>query len=888
MLQQCSTTVQLYTAGLVPHCIKRVEFQRMSSDTDDSLFGDLPVGTQNNEETFSNFNLATDAATGGGGDSYGGHAPPLLANLQLPDLRSLHDVFVDYTKSGSHYESKLREFVDNHPFAFWCGVSLDDSHSARLGITCKTSFTFTVGEDSDKKVISLSLRTSSDSKIDASVAEMKVLKDAVVLVCNEVDQIDDREAGEMRMEYLDNVYNDPGAFLARFDFGSGFPASRNFQNKQGFIDSLTIECTERHLTPEKYGLVNGDYERARLETLIRSMVSSLNEKLMKVYGISPPTSDLWKDPVYAKVLPRNPYGEGGGIMPRDSMFDHLDEGQRKRTPNLIKEVLKNFRVICMTPEISQRPDVQASLNAVLFLENQPVVQCKASNHVFLFVSITYTLYSFMGILLPHLLECEQVSSEVKAELGKLRPGYSRQARALGWSTTILSESTMDIVKTATGQEYAYTPIVLDFDEMIAVNVDAMLFGYNHLGYESKDGHRNYTPCLEIYARRGMQDLISTLAQITRLHGKSSERRLFSLEFFVKLFKEKTAYTDRDGTPVDGVDLHKFRADLQAYYDSRGLNQFINLSFLFTMRYLQRACAKCGCSLINKRDVLCDEIAKHSDVLVEALNNEVAEIPNGGYGESDHIKKNKQEEGHKDLELCVRDVRQVRFESVVREVPHTSTLCDKCHNRCGVGKQFKDLPTEPACEYARIAPQLFCRVLNGEAAASISNMTRELIEKDDLKMLDFATVEARMKGAQEGLVSPPYHISDTLGGDEAYWRSASSDVRRYMLRRQRTSFMKRLSGGCFLCHMDFSIGPFRELMGMDAHHEVEAKKKFSPSHGINYDMETEDDEFCKCVPLCRTCHLFIHSSEVARNILRTRMTGQGYITDEISGKISHSG
>ena len=107
-------------------------------------------------------------------------------------------------------------------------------------------------------------------------------------------------------------------------------------------------------------------------------------------------------------------------------------------------------------------------------------------------------------------------------------------------------------------------------------------------------HPDHVPVHKIYARPGMEKLITTMLLTKNIRQNNQQKHLFKnedgadLEWAVKVFQD---YAD--------VDVNWFRNDWKARFDKYPLSDNLNLMFIYTMRYLQECCAKCGKRLTCK-------------------------------------------------------------------------------------------------------------------------------------------------------------------------------------------------------------------------------------------------------------------------------------------------
>jgi len=622
----------------------------------------------------------------------------------------------------------------------------------------------------------------------------------------------------------------------------------------------------------------------QLGILLVNLVQDVHAKLRKRDGAAAaPSSETWTPPEFPDFVPTNPFPSKNIITEHNNCLELLNDEQKKQVPSVVGFVLQHFKLVPLSDDIENRDEVQSCKQR--WLEMQPVMQCIASGRVFFTESVHKAAAMINDRLMRHLLECDDVDEVVKRGLMELKrkTDKTRESIRLNWNRSQPTVAMIEILVLVTGMSYHRTPIVLDFSSMIKTHQDALKFGFDQLGFPSNRGHKNHTPVSEIYSREGIQELIKELLQILSLGPTNSLRgKLSSLEYLVELFREKTAYTT-NGEKVEGVDLHEFRHDLVAYYETRPLGKFIKCMFLFTMRYLQGGCVKCGCDL-TKVEVPIADIVKNSPALVSCLK--VARTPNGGYGEADHIERNQKEGGHKSMGLATCNVSKSTLLRQVNEWPHVANTCTECHNHAGVGAAYTNLSDSTFGEYESVEPRLFCDLQTCAASAVFDRTINGLISEVYASSLEFDTLTERISAAQEGH-EPSYHVMDLLASDKEHWEDAADYTRRLMLRRARTVYRKRRVGGCYLCGKDFSAGPLRQLASLDAHHELEDKKVFGPATGIKKSIVEEDAEFCKCIPLCRPCHLFIHSNDVARTLLRLKLKEGGYVVDNDSGKISRN-
>ena len=348
----------------------------------------------------------------------------------------------------------------------------------------------------------------------------------------------------------------------------------------------------------------------------------------------------------------------------------------------------------------------------------------------------------------------------------------------------------------------------------------------------------------------MKRLIQTIFILSTLPNRDSKRDKIDYDYVKLMFSR-----------FGGVDISSFREEeeeqLKEMLGDMKLNEFMHMMFVYTARYKQERCACCG------RDII--------DSVFGAIGFESNHWGNDQDDEELHLKL---------FEICSGNFGR-KFVDILWELCKTRLECWSCHNRYGPYK-YQSLPNKCYGDYSdytkprpcfevqlskecRDLYKVCCRLLDTNIMSLSHNNIMEAIHKDTI----FDPRDAVLFNEQEWEIE--------LGTD--------TDTRRRMIKRIYLQGEKRLSGGCFLCDEEHANSPLRDIPGVDNDHLCPDKKRFNPSEGIRYSLDTARDENKKCCPLCKKCHMRITHSKSAKAEYERKLKAAGYQWSKTTGFLS---
>ena len=110
-------------------------------------------------------------------------------------------------------------------------------------------------------------------------------------------------------------------------------------------------------------------------------------------------------------------------------------------------------------------------------------------------------------------------------------------------------------------------------------------------------------------------------------------------------------------------------------------------------------------------------------------------------------------------------------------------------------------------------------------------------------------------------------------------------RQFYLCRVFMNAITRKLGGCLFCKMSFSNLLPTDLMGVDFHHIMEAKKEREPSELVHGSPWRAAKELRKTCALCKMCHAKVtHSKSSASKFMTLFNDEFGYNVDNATGYV----
>ena len=614
----------------------------------------------------------------------------------------------------------------------------------------------------------------------------------------------------------------------------------NFSNEQSAIAARENEIKERSLKDVQTFEHN---KQAMLGIMLRVIQEKMNGVLHKQVdktnsnhykSVSTVADEAIKSGEFAIIIKEeNPFKKP--IVPTP-LKQLISEEEYKKCTEYQQLVYKYIEQASLSQDDIDDWEQDGNQKGQPPLLNQPIVRCVCCGKQFRYFSLSIAigqLFTRQNLLVQHLLKCMKFRLTHPID-------YTKLLKRNGKAWTSHSANNIDkYIEAVTGlsiDNLPVVPVIYKHQNIIdkAAKIAAMPIDDNNT-----PRHEDHVPIADIYQRQGIIKLIYTLVCISLISPHSDERKngeYDSVEYYEKLFRAKAE-----------VNINDFREDDWEYmFDKYGASSCSTLMYIYSMRHLQKACAKGGC--------------KSATSLF------------GSSHESNHVEADGAEPGSlaaltKGFDLCSTHKKK-RILIVVIEFGLIRSECLIHHNIWGYKLSYDDMPSECVGKYDDLTEKrLFCDVqdtdrckrlhrLMDEFDARVGTLTAEEVrrrvkevtgyEPEDLSL--FRDAESNSAGVYSNTEEPKEF--DELNKEE----------KLRVLKQTEYYFERRETGGCYMCDFTTNNRARRDFGNHHAHHVKEEDKEFGPSECLKKSFKDGRKERRKCCPLCGECHIRVHNTK----------------------------
>jgi hypothetical protein len=279
------------------------------------------------------------------------------------------------------------------------------------------------------------------------------------------------------------------------------------------------------------------------------------------------------------------------------------------------------------------------------------------------------------------------------------------------------------------------------------------------------------------------------------------------------------------------------------------------NFLCLIKEKQCACARCG---IEIRDSMFGAI---------------------GY-ESDHIEENYHENDDSNKNFWIGNLDQCNIYATLNEIVKTQLTCGFCYYRVKYSVIAK-LPKVLTRKCDAIPPRAVSVYLDSDEGKSMLVDFNQAWHADDL-MERLSWQELQAMTSKFGLA-----LEDIAYITKGVWNDGKRGNKTTCQHRLCRVFINAITHkleGCLFCGAPFSNLLSIQLMGIDFHHIMEAKKSCGPIKCAYKSPRDATMELRKTCTLCRLCHAKVTHSNSSLSKFLTRFEELGYKVDKSTGYV----
>jgi len=686
--------------------------------------------------------------------------------------------------------------------------------------------------------------TISLSRINVLVTDARYLKDVGLVLINKLASLETSR----RQRYLQILMNDvslisldtllaDNANIIFKEKGGIRNTKLNFNDEQSAITARVNEINERKL---KNVDTFENTKQAMFEIMLRVIQDKLNGVLRNqgdntnsnYKTVSKVANDAIENGYFdGIIMEKNPFQQPIAPISLKQLIPEDDYKKCTEDQQITYKYIEQSSLSQKDIDDWEQDNKQKGQPPLL---NQPIVRCKCCGKQFRYTSLSMAmrdLFTKSNFLVKHLLECNKFRFSHPIDYAKL---WKRNGKAKAW---LYLHNNIEAVTGLSANILPVVPLVYDHEVTIK---KAKEIADEPIDNNNTPRHEDHVPISEIYQRPGIIKLIKILACISFISSVSAERKkrngeYDSVEFYVKLFQE-----------LAGVNVNTFReGDWEYMFDKYGASQCSTLMYIYSMRHLQKACAKGGC--------------KSATSLF------------GSSHESNHVEADGAEPGSpaaqtKSFSLSVEN-KTKRILVVAWEVGLTRIECQIHHNIWGHKVSYNNMPSECIGTYEDLTEKrLFCDVQDTEKckrlhrlmddfATRVGDLTAAEVRRGVTDLTGYQPEDLSLFRDAESNIAGVYNTEEPKLFDEL-----DEKEKLKILKQTEYYFERRETGGCFMCDFTTNNRPRRDFGNLHAHHVKETEKEFGPSQCMKKSFKDGRKERRKCCPLCGECHSRVHHTK----------------------------
>jgi len=686
--------------------------------------------------------------------------------------------------------------------------------------------------------------TISLSRINVLVTDARYLKDVGLVLINKLASLETSR----RQRYLQILMNDvslisldtllaDNANIIFKEKGGIRNTKLNFNDEQSAITARVNEINERKL---KNVDTFENTKQAMFEIMLRVIQDKLNGVLRNqgdntnsnYKTVSKVANDAIENGYFdGIIMEKNPFQQPIAPISLKQLIPEDDYKKCTEDQQITYKYIEQSSLSQKDIDDWEQDNKQKGQPPLL---NQPIVRCKCCGKQFRYTSLSMAmrdLFTKSNFLVKHLLECNKFRFSHPIDYAKL---WKRNGKAKAW---LYLHNNIEAVTGLSANILPVVPLVYDHEVTIK---KAKEIADEPIDNNNTPRHEDHVPISEIYQRPGIIKLIKILACISLISSVSAERKkrngeYDSVEFYVKLFQE-----------LAGVNVNTFReGDWEYMFDKYGASQCSTLMYIYSMRHLQKACAKGGC--------------KSATSLF------------GSSHESNHVEADGAEPGSpaaqtKSFSLSVEN-KTKRILVVAWEVGLTRIECQIHHNIWGHKVSYNNMPSECIGTYEDLTEKrLFCDVQDTEKckrlhrlmddfATRVGDLTAAEVRRGVTDLTGYQPEDLSLFRDAESNIAGVYNTEEPKLFDEL-----DEKEKLKILKQTEYYFERRETGGCFMCDFTTNNRPRRDFGNLHAHHVKETEKEFGPSQCMKKSFKDGRKERRKCCPLCGECHSRVHHTK----------------------------
>jgi hypothetical protein len=361
-------------------------------------------------------------------------------------------------------------------------------------------------------------------------------------------------------------------------------------------------------------------------------------------------------------------------------------------------------------------------------------------------------------------------------------------------------------------------------------------------------HKNHVPIAAILKQDDVKDLIFLATKISQLGPNDTDRQVITIQSVINSF---------DGLNFGSIS--RFNPDDFECIDtsSHAVKEFMLKNIIYLLKEKQCACARCGMEI--------------EDRMFGAI----------GY-ECDHVEENYRENDQSMKLFKIADAFRKEVDVAINEVTKTQLTCGTCHLRVKYSIS-KDLPQTLLREYPVIHPRAVTVYLDSDEGINMLDDFSKAWGADKILTLTWQDLQVMMSKFALALEDVAY-ITEGVWND-GRWEGDREEERQYYVCRIFMNVITCKLGGCLFCKISFSNLLPIQLMGIDFHHIMEAKKKHEPSELAKGSPWRAAQELRKTCALCRGCHAKVTHCKSSASKLMTLFNDEfGYNVDNATGYV----
>ena len=497
------------------------------------------------------------------------------------------------------------------------------------------------------------------------------------------------------------------------------------------------------------------------------------------------------------------------VIPSGTLISHLSEDEKNALPQIIKIALENF--------VMSEVDEQEGSEHV----GMPCFECRSCQDKITYSSLemaSKVIVSTTGqacpTLVTHLNGCDKFQKTHATDFENSKICYRTEAVKRDYRD-IREAIIIRLCRYNTGK-------VIIYDHQAMIDRAKVV---NGMVKESNSKNGNHVPVHKLYETSGVINLINEILTVIISNDKQ-----WTFSDTKKLFEKH----------VD-VDVTKFREDWTEFNHGKRQMSTLKLCFIYTMRYMQVACAKCG------------EKFDQSKPIFGVVNGDMNHI------EADGAEIGSAEANSKSFDVN-RDSCSFQFWRIVAEIVECQMECKRCHNVFGSFRPYDKLDEnlhgrcDDGTEYDQTGNGIlvFSDIQKTSECQNLHQAIKNLLSSNFMS-LAYQKLAANINQVQR------FNMLDITHFREDDWNDCNDRKKRQrMLKEIEYYYERRSIGQCFMCLQNFVNAPLREFCSLEGHHVDPEGKDHAPSNYGHYSLENGRLERRKCVPLCAGCHRKVHN------------------------------